>query len=181
AEICDGRDNNCDGVLDFADTDGDGFYSVCPTDCDDTDQSVNPAADEVCGDGIDNDCDGTDQACPGGEIDDDHDGFCEDENGDGFCDDGSIGDPRDCDDTNRAVNPDAEEICGNGIDDNCNGDPDYGDPACDEAPPPPPPPVDCDDRLNALNPACQETVVPTGGFAGTLRGGSAVGGCSLRR
>lgn len=29
--------------------------------------------------------------------------------------------PDDCDDGNPAVNPDAEEVCGNGVDDDCNG------------------------------------------------------------
>lgn len=37
------------------DADGDGVLS--PVDCDDTDPTVNPMADEVCDDGIDNDCD----------------------------------------------------------------------------------------------------------------------------
>jgi hypothetical protein len=38
------------------DGDGDGFYE--DEDCDDDDAAVNPVADEVCDDGIDNDCDG---------------------------------------------------------------------------------------------------------------------------
>jgi len=32
-----------------------------------------------------------------------------------------IGSQNDCDDTNAAINPGAQEICDNGIDDNCNG------------------------------------------------------------
>lgn len=42
------------------DTDGDGYLGVeCHgDDCDDTDASVNPGAVEICGDGVDNDCDG---------------------------------------------------------------------------------------------------------------------------
>ncbi len=81
-EVCDGADNDCDGLTDpddsadaatwYADADGDGYGDVeitdvaCygsdawiadATDCDDTDAAVNPAATEVC-DGIDNDCDG---------------------------------------------------------------------------------------------------------------------------
>jgi hypothetical protein len=80
-EICDGLDNNCDGVVDLdaidqsdfhPDTDGDGYgdpytttsmcgpnngYTDDATDCDDTDGAIHPDADEIC-DGIDNDCDG---------------------------------------------------------------------------------------------------------------------------
>jgi hypothetical protein len=39
------------------DVDGDG-YTTCGGDCDDSDSGVNPDATEVCGDGVDNDCDG---------------------------------------------------------------------------------------------------------------------------
>ncbi|MCK6527427.1 putative metal-binding motif-containing protein [Myxococcota bacterium] len=40
------------------DLDGDGWPS-CEGDCDDTDPSVSPLEEEACGDGVDNDCDGT--------------------------------------------------------------------------------------------------------------------------
>ena len=43
------------------DVDQDGFYHIAgcgPVDCDDTDGQVNPAASEVCGNGLDDDCDG---------------------------------------------------------------------------------------------------------------------------
>ena len=78
-EVCDGIDNNCDGQFDeevtttfYADSDSDGYgnpdiiteaceqpsgYVPQGTDCDDTQSSVYPSAEEVC-DGLDNDCDG---------------------------------------------------------------------------------------------------------------------------
>ena len=85
-ERCDGADNDCDGTTDeddavdaaswYADADGDGYgdssgaatdaceapsgyvSSDLATDCDDTDASVNPDAEETCN-GVDDDCDGT--------------------------------------------------------------------------------------------------------------------------
>jgi hypothetical protein len=51
-----------------ADTDLDGVTG-CGGDCDDTDPAVNPFALEVCEDGVDNDCSGTDRSCsPVGEF-----------------------------------------------------------------------------------------------------------------
>ena len=45
------------------DIDGDGF-TPAEGDCDDQDPAVNPAMDELCGDGVDNDCDGQiDEGC----------------------------------------------------------------------------------------------------------------------
>ena len=37
----------------------------------------------------------------------------------------------DCDDHDADVNPDADEVCDNGVDDDCNGHTDGADPACD--------------------------------------------------
>jgi hypothetical protein len=44
------------------DEDADG-YTKKQGDCNDADASVNPGADEICGDGIDQDCDGSDPEC----------------------------------------------------------------------------------------------------------------------
>ncbi|MFH1726095.1 MAG: SBBP repeat-containing protein [Elusimicrobiota bacterium] len=58
------------GVIDDADGDG---YNVCEDDCDDSDADVNPGAEELCYDGLDNDCGGMiDNGCapgkgPGGQ------------------------------------------------------------------------------------------------------------------
>jgi hypothetical protein len=56
---------NCVQPYDCEDLDGDGIYGSdikCPIsvgkDCDDSDPNVNPSAVEICGDGIDNNCDG---------------------------------------------------------------------------------------------------------------------------
>ncbi len=57
---CDGRDLDCDGLMDN-DTDVDGHpdEGCGGDDCDDGDAAVYPSAPEVCGDGVVNDCDGS--------------------------------------------------------------------------------------------------------------------------
>lgn len=87
-EVCNGFDEDCDVAIDegvphviFPDGDGDGFgisefgQSACTLpvsggftflggDCDDGVPTISPAAGEVCGDDLDNDCDGAvDQGC----------------------------------------------------------------------------------------------------------------------
>ena len=88
---------------------------------------INPDAIEAC-DTIDNDCDGLiDDNDPNHEGDN----FYADGDGDGFgagtaifacvAPDGTVSDNTDCDDANIAINGDAEDIAGNGVDDNCDG------------------------------------------------------------
>jgi Putative metal-binding motif/FG-GAP repeat len=67
-ESCNDIDDNCDGVVDDGmDVDGDGHRTdacVDGTDCDDLDADVFPdSGNDVCGDGIDQDCTGSDRAC----------------------------------------------------------------------------------------------------------------------
>ncbi len=126
-EVCDGTDNNCNGLADdglpkntyYRDADEDGFgdaqiatdtcISTAPIgfvnndlDCDDTNTMVNPNAMEIPYDELDNDCN---VATPNDDLDED--GFLLAE---------------DCNDENPNINPDAEEIANNGIDEDCDGE-----------------------------------------------------------
>ncbi|MCB9683571.1 MAG: putative metal-binding motif-containing protein [Alphaproteobacteria bacterium] len=154
AEACnDGIDDDCDpatpdddalGPLWYVDADLDGFgdpsrplrtscrpiggTSTVATDCDDQLASVNPEAQESCND-RDDDCDG--------QVDDDvswWDVF-EDADGDGWgavalgtvchVERGQVTLSGDCDDTEAAIHPQAEEVC-NHVDDDCDGQVDPG-------------------------------------------------------
>jgi hypothetical protein len=152
-ERCDGVDQDCDGTVDEDPMDGtvyhpdldlDGFggitdviacsapsgYLLSDGDCDDTDATVYVGANDVCGDGIDQNCNGT--------ADDGLRTVYRDWDNDGYG--ATVGATRrtsctslpggfrttntDCDDRRAATNPGASDTNSNGIDDDCDGVPD---------------------------------------------------------
>ncbi len=162
-EICNDIDDDCDTLVDDADpgvisddnwipdADGDqwgeegatwvmaclrplGYVHVDQEgDCDDSDPVVNPDQAEICGDDIDNDCDGNvDEPDAPNLL-----AWYTDNDGDGYgaagstpvyaCDnqDPKVPNDLDCYDYDADINPDAEEICYDGTDQNCDGESDY--------------------------------------------------------
>ncbi len=127
-ESCtDAHDYNCDGSVTYADADGDG-WAAC-LDCDDTRAYVNPTAPEVC-DGLDDNCDGAvdEGVTTTFYADNDGDGYgdpadfteaCSDADGRGPA--GYIANSTDCDDSAPATFPGAPEVCGDGVDQDCDG------------------------------------------------------------
>ena len=123
ADCADPNDYNCDGSVGYADLDADG-QPAC-TDCDDSDPSVSPLAEERC-DGRDEDCDGT--------IDNDPidaSTWYADADGDGSGDAdvavvacespaSHVADSGDCDDLDADTFPGAAERC-DGADNDCDG------------------------------------------------------------
>ena len=151
SEICDGRDNNCDGSIDngamntyYYDNDGDGFgnalitsqactapsgYVANNNDCNDNDANIKPTGTEMC-DNKDNNCDGaTDE---GVQLT-----FYRDADTDGYgnltqtimnCSApvGYIAGSTDCNDGNNLINPAAQDLLCDGIDNDCDGTSDEG-------------------------------------------------------
>ncbi|MCB9683191.1 MAG: VCBS repeat-containing protein [Alphaproteobacteria bacterium] len=139
-----------DGTTFYADLDGDGFgnayggfgvrdaceapaqYVTDVTDCDDGRDWVHPGGTEVCDDlDLDEDCSGqSDDADPAVTA---LLTWYADADGDGSGDPAGAttqaceapvgyGPPEDCDDTNAAIHPDADEVCDDGaVDENCDG------------------------------------------------------------
>jgi hypothetical protein len=148
SELCDSIDNDCDGTVDegvtptwYADSDADGYgdatssteacsqpsgYVADDTDCDDSDDAVNPAATEYCN-GIDDDCDGTtdeDDAADASTwyTDSDGDGYGDATSSLSACSQpsGTVSNTDDCDDGDSTEYPGALEWL-DGDDDDCDG------------------------------------------------------------
>lgn len=145
-------DDNCNGCTDEGcqrpdltiidcEQDGDGV-SALQGDCNDQNANIYPGANEVCGDGVDNDCDhiidtdaveicdngvdddcdeqvdGDDPECSGGGQDNDDDGYSPNDG--------------DCNDDDSTINPDAVEVCDDSVDNNCDGNIDTQELICQD-------------------------------------------------
>lgn len=95
------------GAVVGTDADADG-YTVEMGDCDDTNPAVRPNATEICGNGVDEDCDAGDATCTMTMVTDNDQ-------------DGSTVEDGDCNDGDPTVRPGATEICGNDRDEDCDG------------------------------------------------------------
>ncbi len=149
-ETCDDVDQDCDGSVDedpsgaptwYADADDDGYgdpgetaegcdapsgYVGDDQDCDDGDGGIHPGATETCDD-VDEDCDGAvDDDAVGLETwyyDGDDDGYGQDDRTKESCDapTGYAAQGGDCDDELAALNPGEDEVCEDGLDNDCDG------------------------------------------------------------
>ena len=152
-ETCDDADEDCDGAVDEGaidaetwniDYDGDGYgssaytledcdqpsgYVSDSTDCDDSDEDINPGEAEICNEGVDDDCNGVaddDDAVTDPETwyaDTDADGYGDSATTTTACEEpsGYVSDSTDCDDGADDVNPGADEEC-DVTDHDCDGD-----------------------------------------------------------
>ena len=139
-DCADPEDYNCDESVGYEDADGDG-WAACE-ECDDSEATANPDQTEVCGDGIDNNCDNlTDDSTSSDAatwyIDYDGDGFGSTSLSVTECEEptGFVANDSDCDDLHADAYPDdpntteddpADEKC-DGYDNDCDGDIDEND------------------------------------------------------
>jgi MYXO-CTERM domain-containing protein len=125
-EVCDGVDNDCDDALPPSELDADGDTFLACEECDDTQAANYPGNAEVC-DGADNDCDGSpDNGLTFAD-------WWPDVDGDTFGDASAspvsacadlaehARNADDCDDGNADISPNATDVPGNGIDEDCSG------------------------------------------------------------
>jgi predicted outer membrane repeat protein len=103
----------------FEDSDKDLWVAMW--DCDDEVGEVNPGQTEIAGNDVDDDCDGF-ELC---YLDLDEDGYGKDEVLESDLDcrasQGHVADGGDCDEANSSINPGADEIPSNGVDEDCSG------------------------------------------------------------
>ena len=148
-EICDEIDNDCDSDIDeesinaltyYLDNDSDGYgdsdsvQTSCDApenhvendlDCDDTTDTRSPVNAEIC-DGIDNDCNDVVDEQTGENLtvyylDDDEDGYGDLNNTLPHAQpEGYVLNAEDCDDDDDDISLDADEVCGDATDNNCD-------------------------------------------------------------
>ena len=104
----------------LTDTDSDGYTGA--DDCDETNAAVNIGATEVCGDGIDNDCDGVGDVTTTWYADGDGDAYGDTAVSSDSCaqPSGYVADNTDCLDTDNFTYPGAPEAC-DGVDNDSDG------------------------------------------------------------
>ena len=125
---------NCN--LYYQDSDNDGYgnpaitssspqagYITTAGDCDDTNPAVNPGAFEICGNTVDENCDGITTQSVTWYEDYDNDGFGNPSVSQSVCSQpaGYVADNTDCLDSLASAFPGANEVPGDGLDNNCNG------------------------------------------------------------
>lgn len=121
------------GGEDAIDADGDGYSA--DVDCDDDEAAIHPDAAEVC-DNVDNNCDGllddadpALQGAPSWNLDSDGDGYGDPDGTIAAClmPSDAVDNEQDCDDSNAAIMPGADELC-DLVDNDCDGFADDLDP-----------------------------------------------------